>query len=86
MVDLDIEMGNDLSAKTRELAVRYFGDDGDASLAQVLEVAIRMRCLWSHLVKAGQLETDEAISNWEFTEGPVTEENDDTIRQWLFRR
>jgi len=45
MVDLDIEMDNDLIAKTRELALRYFGDNSDVSLAQVLEVAFWMRYL-----------------------------------------
>lgn len=86
MVELDIEMGDDLIAKTRDLAVQYFGDDDDVSLTQVLEVAFRMRCLWSHSVKECRLETDEAVSNWKFAEGPVAEENNDTIRQWLFRR
>ena len=86
MVELDIEMNNDLIAKTRDLALRYFGDDGDASLAQVLEVAFRMRCLWSRSVKEGQLETDEAVTRWEFAESPVTEENSGAMRRWLFRR
>lgn len=86
MVDLDIEMDNDLIAKTRDLALRYFGDNSDVSLAQVLEVAFRMRCLWSHSVKEGQLETDEAVSKWEFAESPVTQENSGAIRRWLFRR
>jgi hypothetical protein len=86
MVDLDIEMDNDLIAKTRDLALRYFGDNSDVSLAQVLEVAFWMRCLWSHSVKGGQLETDEAVSKWEFAELPVTRENSGAIRRWLFRR
>lgn len=86
MVELDIEMGNDLIAKTYGLAFRYFGDDSNASLAQVLEVAFRMRHFWSHSVKEGQLETDEAVSKWEFAESPVTDENSGTIRRWLFRR
>ena len=86
MVDLDIEMDNDLIAKTRDLAHRYFGDDCDASLAQVLEVAFTMRCLWSRSVKEGRLETDEAASRWEFSESPVSEDNTGTISNWLFRR
>ena len=86
MVELDIEMGNDLIAKTYDLALRYFGDDSEASLAQVLEVAFRMRSLWSHLVEKGQQETDEAVTRWEFSESPVTEENAGTIKGWLFRR
>jgi len=85
-VQLDVDMEDDLIAKTRDLAVRYFGDDSDESLAQVLEVAFRMRCLWSCSVGRGQQETDEAVSSWEFAESPVTEENDGTIRRWLFRR
>ena len=86
MVDLDIEMDNDLIAKTRDLAHQYFGNDGDASLAQVLEVAFTMRCLWSRSVKEGRLQTDEAISQWEFPESPVARENSGAIRRWLFGR
>jgi len=86
MVDLDIEMDNDLIAKTHGLALRYFGDDDDASLAQVLEVAFRMRCLWSRSMRSGQQETDEAVSKWEFAELPLNQENSGTIRHWLFRR
>ena len=85
-IDLDIVMSNDLIAKTCDLAMRYFGDDGNASLAQVLEVAFRMRYLWSHSVKDGQLDTDEVVSKWEFAESPVTGENGGTIHRWLFRR
>ena len=85
-VELDIEMGNDLIAKTYDLALRYFGDDSDASLAQVLELAFRMRYLWSHSVKQGQLETDEVISKWEFQESTTNQENNVSIQNWLFRR
>ena len=86
MVELDIEMDNDLIAKTRDLALQYFGDDSDVSLAQVLEVAFRMRYLWSRSVRRGQQETGEAVSSWEFPKRPVTRENTDTIYDWLFRR
>ena len=86
MVELDIEMDNDLIAKTRDLALQYFGDDSDVSLAQILEVAFMMRCLWSRSVRRGRQETDEAVSRWEFSESSVTEENTDTIYNWLFRR
>ena len=54
MVDLQIELENDLVVKTRDLAMRYFGDDSDTSLAQVLEMAFMLRCLWSRSVKQGQ--------------------------------
>jgi len=85
-VELDIVMGNDLIAKTRDLAVRYFGDDGDESLARVLELAFVMRCVWSQSVLSGQHEVDEAVSNWESSGSPVTEEDTGAINNWLFRR
>ncbi len=86
MVELDVQMGDDLIAKVRNLALRYFGDDTDASQAQVLEAAIRMRCFWSRLVKEGQKEIEETITEWEFLPFPATKENDTIIRNWLFRR
>jgi hypothetical protein len=86
MIELDIEMDNNLVAKTHDLAQRYFGDDSEASMAQVLELAFRMRSLWRHSIKVGKQETDEAVSHWQFPESPVNGEDSDKIRQWLFRR
>lgn len=86
IVELDIVMGDDLISKTRDLAMRYFGDDSDESLARVLQLAFAMRCLWSQSMKGGQHEVDEVVSNWEFSESPVSEENTGTISSWLFRR
>ncbi len=43
-VELEVEMDNELITKTHSLALRYLGDDTDASLARVIEVAFRMRC------------------------------------------
>ena len=86
MIELDIAMENDLITKTRDLAVRYFGDASDASLAQVLEMAFTMRCLWSRSVTRGQQDTSEAVSTWEFPESAVKQESSDSIQNWLFRR
>jgi len=86
IIELDIAMEKDLIAKTRDLALRYFGDDSDASLAQVLEVAFTMRCLWSRSVRMGQQDTDEAVSAWESTESTLSQENNSSIQKWLFRR
>ena len=86
MIELDIAMENDLIAKTHDLAVRYFGDDSEVSLTQLVEVAFRMRCLWSRSVRIGQQETSEAVSTWEFPESTVKQENSDSIQDWLFRR
>ncbi len=85
-VELEIEADKDLITQARDLALRYFGDDTDASLGQVLEVAFRMRCMWAVSILKGQEETDEAISQWQFPESPVTSEDSDKIRRWLFRR
>ena len=85
-VELDIVMGDDLIAKTRDLAFKYFADAGDESLAQVLEVAVKMRYLWSRSMESGKLETNEAVSSWEFTDAPINTENSGTIRNWLFGR
>jgi hypothetical protein len=79
-------MDNDLIAKTHELAVRYFGDDSEVSLAQVLEVAFKMRSLWAHSVRQGQSETGEVVSKWEFPESKIKRENSSSIQDWLFRR
>ena len=86
MAELDIEMNNDLVGKTYNLAQRYFGDNSDASLAQVLELAFRMRSLWGRAVKVGHQETDEAVSDWEFSESTVNRDNNGSIQNWLFRR
>jgi len=86
MIEIDIVMENDLITKTRDLAVRYFGDASDASLTQVLEMAFTMRCLWSRSVTRGQQETGEAVSTWEFPESNTNRENNVSIQNWLFRR
>ena len=86
MIELDIAMENDLITKTRDLAVRYFGDASDTSLAQVLEMAFTMRCLWPHSVTRGQQETSEAVSTWEFPESTTNRENNVSMQNWLFRR
>jgi hypothetical protein len=86
IIELDIAMDNNLVTKTRELAVQYFGDDSEASLAQVLELAFRMRSLWSRSVRMGQQETDESVSKWEFPESQTNRENNGNIQNWLFRR
>jgi hypothetical protein len=75
MVELDIEMDNALITKTRDLAVKYFGDDSDASLTHVLEMAFAMRCLWSRSIRMGQQDTDEAVSTWESTESTLSQES-----------
>jgi hypothetical protein len=86
MADLDIPANNRLLGVIKRLAIKLYGDDSEASQKRVIETALEMRVVWSHLVERGQQETDEAVSSWEFSESPVTEENTGTISDWLFRR
>ena len=86
MADLDIPANDRLLEVIRRLAIKLYGDDSEPSRKRVVETALKMRIVWSHLVEKGQQETDEAVSRWEFSESPVTEENAGTIKGWLFRR
>ena len=86
IIELDVGMDSNLIAETRELAMRYFGDDSEVSMAQVLELAFKMRSLWFRSIKQGQQETGEAVSTWEFPESIPGQKNDDSIQKWLFRR
>jgi hypothetical protein len=85
MVELDIEMDSNLAARAHDLAQRYFGNDSEESMAQVLELAFRMRSLWGHSIMSGQQDTDEAVSNWESPESSEKRDNNG-IQNWLFRR
>jgi len=86
MANLDILANDRLLGVIKKLAIKLYGDDSEASQKRVIETALEMRIVWSHLVEKGQQETDEAVSNWEFAESLVTEENTGTISNWLFRR
>ena len=44
---LEIELGNDLLEKIRDLAERQYGDGGDASVSRVVENALDMRLMLS---------------------------------------
>jgi len=61
MAEIDIELDSDLVEAVKRLAVRHYGDSGDASISHVAESALRMRLLWLMLVKEGGNEIDEPI-------------------------
>jgi len=86
MAELDILANDRLLGVIKSLAIKLYGDDSETSRKRVVETALEIRIIWSHLVEKGQQETDEAVSRWEFSESPVTEENTGTISNWLFRR
>ena len=61
MAEIDIELDNDMIEGIKRLAARHYGDSSDASMGRVIESAVEMRLLWSHLVKEGGKEIDEPI-------------------------
>jgi hypothetical protein len=86
MAELDIYLEGKLLEGIRKLATKHYGEDSEASRKRVVETALKMRIVWSNSMERGRQETDEAVSSWEFSESPVTEENRGTISDWLFRR
>ena len=61
MAEIEIELDSDLIEGVKRLAVRHYGDSGDASVSRVAESALEMRLLWLDLVKEGQNEIEEPI-------------------------
>lgn len=59
MAELDIPANDKLLGVIESLAIKLYGDDGEASRRRVVEAALEMRIVWSQLVKRGQQETDE---------------------------
>ena len=86
MANLEIELGNELIQGIKCLAVRHYGDSGEASVGRVVESALMMRLLATELVEGGGNETEEPIVNLEFTEGESKMKQAADIRRWLFRR
>lgn len=70
MAKLEIELESDLINRAKQLAVRHYGDSGDTSISRVAESALKMRLLWSILVKEGGNEIEEPICH--LKEGALT--------------
>ena len=82
---LEIELTKELTEGIKDLAMRHYGNDEDASVSRVIEDALLVRLvLLEGLGKAGQ-EVDEPIINWE-PEELGEEEPTASIQDWLFRR
>jgi len=86
MTDLDIHCHGRLLEGISKLAIEQYGEDSKMSRDRVVETALEMRILWSRSVKHGQEVTDEAASDWEFTESLASRENTRNIQSRLFRR
>jgi len=86
MANLDIELGAELVEAVKDLAVRHYGDSGEASLSRVVESALEMRLLAKELVPGGGDEIEEPIRSWESPNKQLGEQVPGEIRDWLFRR
>ena len=82
---LEIELTRELVEGIKDLAMRHYGNNGDASVSQVIEDALVMRLmLWERLGNPGE-EVGEPITNWEPQE-LEGEKAKTEIQDWLFRR
>lgn len=86
MTNLDIELGDEVIKGVRSLAVRHYGDSGDASVDRVVESALEMRLLSIKLAEGGGNEIEEPITGWEFANKRPAEQLPAEIQSWLFRR
>jgi hypothetical protein len=86
MAELEMYLDGKLLEGISELAVKHYGEDSESSRKRVVETALKMRIVWSNSIKMGQQETDEAVSQWEFPESTVKQEDSDGIQNWLFKR
>ena len=85
MANLNIELGEEVINGVRSLAVRHYGDSGDASVSRVVESALEMRLLSIKLAEGGGNEIEEPITRWEFANKRPAKQLPDEIRSWLFR-
>ena len=86
MAKLELEVSTELVNDLKRLAQAQYGNDGRASLGNVVEAAIEMRLLWDSLVDEPKGEAEEPVSNWEFPEAPDDEALPEGVSNWIFDR
>lgn len=86
MANLNIELGDEVIKGIRSIAVRHYGDSGDASVNRVIESALEMRLLSMKLAEEGGAEIEEPIADWEFADKQPAEQLPVEIQSWLFRK
>ena len=86
MAEIDTSLGSDLIEGIRNLAVRYHGDESEASQQRVINAAVCMRILWVALVEGHGDDVEEPEIHWEFGEKQPTDESVPEICKWLFGR
>lgn len=84
MAELDIELGDEMIKGIRSIAVRHYGDSGDASVGRVIESALEMRLLSIKLAERGGDEIEEPIARWEFANKQLAQQLPVEIQSWLF--
>jgi hypothetical protein len=86
MMDLNVELGDEVIERVRAIAMRHYGDSGDASLSHVVESALEMRLLSIRLIDRGRDEIEEPIAHWQFVNNKPTEKLPEEILSQLFRK
>jgi len=85
MANLNIDLGDEVINGVRSLAVRHYGDTGDASISRVVASALEMRLLSIKLAEGCGNEIEEPVADWAFTNKQPAEQLQSEIRSWLFR-
>ena len=86
MPKLELEVSTELINDLKRLAQAQYGNDGEASLSNVVEAANEMRLLWDSLVDEPKGEVEEPVSNWEFPEASDDEVLPEGVSNWMFDR
>ena len=79
MARLQMWVSSQLMQRLKAFAERQYGGSDRTALAKVVEAALHW---W--LEKGGKEE--KPTTKWEFPEAPITKQNANGIRRWLFRR
>jgi len=85
-MDLSIELGEEVIKGIRAIAVRHYGEGGDAAVGRVIESALEMRLLSIRLTDGGGDEIEEPMTGWEFASEQPAEQLPAEIQSWLFRK
>jgi len=86
MVNLNIELSDEMIRGIRLIAVRHYGDSGDASVGRVVESALEMRLLSMRLAGGGGHDIEEPMASWEFVSKQPAKQLPAEIQSLLFRK
>ena len=86
MATLEVEIGAELLKVAKNLALRHYGDDGDAAVSRVVEAALMMRILWLHLAEVSGREVGEPLASWEFGDAKDYDQLQEELNDLLLKR